>query len=147
MQPGQMTRNAPRAPGYVGADFYCYTVEILNLAAGGNGSGSFTVENDAAFELNKLTFLADLDGAAQTDSGRVIPLVNVLITATSSGRQLMNQAAPVAALFGDGRIPFILPRAKIFSPNSKVSISATNFSSATSYDLRLVFIGQKLYTP
>lgn len=131
---------------YVAADFYIYEVEVLALGAGVTGNGSFSVDADGSFQLDKLTYFAEVAGGAQTDSTRVVPLVNILITSTGSGRQLMNQAAPLPALFGTGEIPFILTRPKIFSPNSKVTLSLANFSAATTYNLRLAFIGQKLYT-
>lgn len=134
---------APLAP--LGSDFYVYQVDFLALAAGGTGSGGFSIEADARFQLNKLTFFADLAAAAQTDSTRVLPLVTVLVTATGSGRQLSSGAVPVPALFGTGEIPFILPRPKVFAPNSKVTVAVANFSSATTYNLRLSFIGEKLY--
>lgn len=125
--------------------FFIYTTKFATLAAGASANNTIQIQADANFAWLKGTFQADIAGAAQTDSSRVIPAISLLITDTGSGRQLMDAAVPVTSFFGDGRIPFILPEARIFAANSNISITATNLEAANTYNLRLAFIGYKLY--
>jgi hypothetical protein len=48
-------------------------------------------------------------------------------------------------VFGDGQIPFILPVTKMFSRNASVAFSVANYSAATTYNLRLLMIGAKIF--
>jgi len=69
----------------------------------------------------------------------------ILIQDTGSGRNLMNQAVPVASIFGGtGSLPFILPRQRIFVARATVSVTITNISAADDIEsLRLSFVGEK----
>jgi hypothetical protein len=126
-------------------DFFVYTVFSDDLAAGAADNKAIQIQADSDFELQKLTFFADIAGAAQTESSRVLPLITVQLTDTGTGRQLFNAPIAIPALFGDGRIPFILPTTKLFSKNSSVTVALSNFSAATTYDLRLFLIGSKIF--
>jgi hypothetical protein len=57
----------------------------------------------------------------------------------------MSGAVPVVNLFGIGEIPFILPVPRIFKARSSITVAVANFSAATTYNLRLSFIGTKLF--
>lgn len=127
------------------ADFFVYQIDVAALAAGANTSGSFVVDADSDFKLTKVAYMADLAGAAQTDSGRVVPLVTVLIKDQGSGRDLMSKPVPLPAVFGDGRLPFILPAPRIIRRKATVIATLANYSAATAYGLRLSFIGVKLF--
>lgn len=131
------------ADGYFARDFYIYETDTLSIAPGANVSLSFGIQADADFLWQKATYFADIALANQTDDSRVIPLCTVGISETGSGRNLMNSAVPIASLFGTGQIPFILPRARRFVANSQVTVNVTNFSAATTYAIRLSFIGEK----
>lgn len=128
------------------SDFFVYEVDFTaGIAAGATGNGSFTVQADSDFKWLKACYFADIAVAAQTDSTRIIPLATVLITDQGSGRQLMSAAVPIPSIFGTGQIPFILPVPKIFAAKSTVGVSVVNFSAASTYNLRLSFIGVKLF--
>lgn len=126
-------------------DFYIYETDFAALAAGSTVTNTINIQADADFVVQKLTFFADIAAAAQTDSGRVIPLCSVLITDTGSGRQLMSSAVPIPSMFGTGEIPYILSQPKIFSARSNIQIQVANFSAATAYNLKLSFIGVKQF--
>lgn len=128
------------------SDFFNYEVDFTTgIAAGATANSSFTIQADSDFKWLKACYFADIAVAAQTDSGRIIPLATVLITDQGSGRQLMSAATPIPNIFGTGQIPFILPVPKLFSGKSTISVSVANFSAASTYNIRLSFIGVKLF--
>ncbi len=127
-------------------DFFVYAVNFSSLAAAASNESAIQIQADSSFEVQKLAFFADLAGAAQTESTRVLPLVTLQITDTGNGRQMFNTPVPIPAIMGDGRIPFILPTSKVFSPSSAVLVSVTNYSAATAYLMRILLIGAKIFT-
>lgn len=126
-------------------DFYIYETQYDALAAGTSQSDNFTVEADSDFMLHKLSYFVDIAAAAQEEATRVIPLVTALITDTGSGRQLSAGAIPVPSYFGSGRLPFILPMPKMFLARSVVQVQVENFSASTEYNVKLSFIGYKIF--
>lgn len=126
-------------------DFFIYGTASVAVAAAGTGNDTIQVQADAAFELQKLAFFADIAGAVQTDSSRVLPLVTVQITDQGSGRQLFSTPQAIPAMMGDGQFPFILPVTKIFSANSAITLNFANFSAATAYNIRVALIGSKIF--
>ncbi len=123
--------------------FYVYEVQTLALATGGNATDQIQIESDADFWWIKSAFWADIAGAAQTDSSRVIPNVDVQIVDTGSGRQLLNGNIPIPSIFGTGQLPFILPLPQVFKANSVVRIDFTSREAVITPNLRLAFIGYK----
>lgn len=132
-------------PTYKRRDFYVYEAEALAIAAGGSANDVINIEADSDFILQKLAYQADNAGAQQTDSTRVIPNVTVQITDTGSGRQLMQNPVPIESFFGYGALPFILPNPRIFMRNSTIQIAFTSFEAAATPNVRLAFIGYKIY--
>jgi len=126
-------------------DFFIYEVDFLTLVAGTTTSGNIAIQADSDFKLLKLCYFADIAAAGQLDSTRVIPLCSITITDQGSGRSLVSAPVPVSSVFGTGQIPFILPIPRIFTARSIVSISVSNFDAADTYNLRLSFIGAKLF--
>jgi hypothetical protein len=140
---GQIPGEAPKV---IAEDFFTYSINITSIAAGATSTGFIQIEAEADFLVQKLTYFADIAGAAQTLTGLVVPLVSVVILDTGSGRQLMNEAVPIPTLFGDGRLPYILPTPKLFSKNSRINTTFANFSAGTAYRLWLNFEGKKIFT-
>lgn len=141
----QVRKPAPRmAVPRPARDFFVYG---LNLTAVANSpaTGAIQIQADSFFELQKLSFFADVGGAAQTQSSRVLPLCTLQITDTGTGRQVFNTPIAIPAIMGDGQIPFILPTVKSFAPNSSVQISLANYSAADDYNIRLALIGTKVF--
>lgn len=132
-------------PQEIARDFFIYGVSFLGLAPGASATNSVSIQADSDFIAQKLAYSADLAGASQTDSSRVIALCDVLITDTGSGRQLMNSGVPISCFFGQGDSPFILPQPKIFRANTLISVTVTNNSAADTYNLKLSFIGVKSF--
>lgn len=135
----------PGAPRRALRDFFVYATPSISIAGGASSSTSIQIQADAAFELQKLAMFADIAAAVQTESTRVLPLVTIQITDQGSGRQIFSVPVAIPSLFGDGRIPFILPTTKLFSPNSAIQLDFTNFTAATTYNLRVDLIGTKIF--
>lgn len=135
----------PKKRTNVALSFFTYSVTFTTLAGGGSDTQSFNIEADADFRLQLLTQFTTISAGIQTDATRVIPVINVLITDTGSGRNFMDFAQPVNNLFGTAEDPFVLPRAKIFPARSTVLVEATNLTAATPYTTVLSFVGSKIY--
>lgn len=132
-------------PKPVAKDFFIYRTFHEAIGPGETNTQNIRIQADSDFMLQKLSQFSDVAGAAQTVDTQVIPLCTVLITDSGSGRNLMEDDVPIPALYGNGLLPFILPTQKIFARQSIITVRITNFSAATTYDVRLNFIGQKLF--
>ncbi len=145
-QPGQgQVQQMPQGPTKR-RDFFAYTLAFAALGAGAASQGAIQIQADSDFELSKFTMFADIAAADETEATRVLPLVTIQITDTGTGRSLFSSPLPIPAIMGDGRIPFILPVPKIFSANASVAVQVANFNAATTYNLRLLLIGAKIFT-
>lgn len=130
---------------YQAYDFFVYEVDFAALISGGSQTSSFTIQQEADFLLTKITMLADIAAAAETAATRIVPLATIMINDTGSGRNLMSSAVPLPNIFGEGGLPFILPRQRLFVASSVVNITLTNFAAASNYNIRLSFIGEKAF--
>lgn len=130
---------------YFSQDFFVYELDFLALASGASATNSFTIQQEADFLLTKITMFADIGADSQSASTRVIPLTTIMIQDTGSGRNLMNAAVPIPNIFGEGGLPFILPRQRRFIASSVVSVTLTNFDAVETYNIRLSFIGEKAF--
>jgi hypothetical protein len=138
---------APAGPRVIAEDFYTYNIQFEDLAAGATGTGFIQIEADSDFLIQKLAYASFVDGDPVQIETQDIPLCTILIVDTGSGRQIMNAPVPVTALFGDGRLPYILPTPKLFVKNSRINITLFNFSTATTYaDIWINFEGKKIFT-
>lgn len=127
-------------------DFYYYKAIVSTLAAAGSATSIINIEANSDFIWLKSAYFADVAGAAQTDSTRVIPLVRVAITDSGSGRQLQNLPIPIASMGGHEGLPLNLPVPREFQKNSNISITFTNYSAATTYaNVELTLIGYKKF--
>lgn len=132
---------------YASSEAYFYPTEpalLVASAAAPNPLGVVRFDTDSDFELQAIGALADIAAAAQTDSTRVIPLVTVLFR-LSGGNDWMPNPIPLSLLTGDGRLPFILPETIIIPANSTLSAQLARFAAAVDYNIRLAFLGRKLY--
>lgn len=148
-QVNQATAPPPLAAGprVIAEDFFTYNIQFEDLAAGATAVGFIQIEADSDFLIQKLAYFSAVDGSAQTFNTMDIPLVTVLIVDTGSGRQIMNNPVPITSLFGDGRLPYILPTPKLFVKNTRINVTVFNFSTATEYDdIFLNFEGKKIFT-
>lgn len=138
--------NPPRQQPTLKREFFVYGIEFLGLAAGATATNIIPIQADAEFECLKLCYASDLAAGVQTESTRTIPQCEILITDSGSDKQLMNMAVDFTTLFGSGSEPFILPVPKRFRRNGGINIALSNYSAAQVYNIRLSFIGCKLWS-
>ena len=130
---------------YQSKDFFVYQIDFAAIAAAGVGVGNISIQADSDFRLEKTVAFAAIAAAGQTASSLVLPLMTVLLTDTTSGRQLSSGAVPIPSMFGTATDPFIWETPHIFGARSTLTVNVTNFDAANTYVLRLSFIGTKLY--
>ena len=135
----------PESVDEVRRDFYIYEAEALALAPAGSANDIINIEADSDFILQKFAWQADVAAAAYTDSTRPWPNVTIQLVDSGSGRQLMQNPIPVTSFMGTGELPFILPNPRKFLRNSTIQVAFTNFDAAVTYNIRLAFIGYKIY--
>lgn len=134
-------------PRVIAEDFYTYNIQFEDIDAGETQTGFIQIEADSDFLIQKLAYFSNIAGAAQTFNTIDIPLCTILIVDTGSGRQIMNNPVPVTSMFGDGRLPYILPTPKLFVKNSRINVTLFNFSASTEYDdVWINFEGKKIFT-
>lgn len=134
---------------YRSAEFFVYATNPVVVAltdAAPVANVAVQIQSDADFELLEIGYAADIAGAEQTDSSRVIALATLQIQQSGSGVDIMPSPVPLSVVGGDGRLPFILPETKIWPANSGMAITLTRYAAAgTEYNIRLTFIGRKLF--
>jgi len=127
-------------------DLYTYVASFGSLVAGGKSTQNINIETDADFIIDRIMFYADIAGAPQTADSRVIPLIDISLTDTGSGRNLQDKPVPLVCMAGDGALPFILPKPRKLRANSTLNVTAENISAATTYaNFRIVFSGYKRF--
>lgn len=129
-------------------DHFIYRAAVTNIAAnGGQASAIVNIEANSDFVWVKSAYVADIAGAAQTDSSRVIPLVRVAINDSGSGTNLQISPIPISALAGHEGLPLNIAQPRIFSGSSQVSFTFSNYSADTVYaNVELMLIGyRKIY--
>ena len=127
-------------------DFFVYQFPTFtSIVPGGNQTQNVIIQADSDFIIEKMTYQADIAGATQNDSTRLIPGATVLITDTGSGRQLSSLAVPISATFGTGAEPFILSKPKRIAARSTLQAVITSFEAAVILTVRLSLIGRKVF--
>ena len=131
----------------IGEEFFSYSAgrPAAAIAVGAAQIGNVNIQADSDFIIEKTTFACDVAGATQTLNTMTVPNVNVLLVATSSGRQLMNIALPLASLFGPAWLPFIWPKPYLLHASSTLTHTLTSFEAAVTPFVTLVFHGRKLF--
>lgn len=133
----------------VAKDFYVYTETFTGLTSGTSQSGNIDIQADSDFQLQKLTVSAFGELETQyTVSDEILPSVTIQITDSGSGRNLFENAIPVPNVFGNGRLPFILPTPKIFPARSTITLNVSNFATDSGADVDRIdfsFIGYKIF--
>ncbi len=134
--------------GQIDKEFFTYQEDFSGtntVLSGTSVTGNVNIQADSNFVLQKMTYFADIANATQTNNTRVIPNATIVITDTGSGRQLMESAVPIAALFGTGQLPFILPTPRLFQARSTINLVVSNFDASVDYNIRISLIGYKVY--
>lgn len=128
-------------------DHFIYMAKVSSLAAGASATSQINIEANSDFVWLKTAYMADIAGAAQTESTRVIPLARVSITDSGSGVNLQNLPVPISSLAGHEGLPLNLSQPRVFSANSIATFTFSNYSDSTTYaNIEIALIGyRKLY--
>lgn len=131
---------------------YTYTNAITAAGAANGIAAAATpgavitpVDASAMFIVESQTYNANTANAAQTEATHVYPNVTVMITDTGTSKQWMDQPVPIPSIFGDGRLPFFLPKPRIVPAAAQISVLYVNYDAAAGYNIRLAFNGYRLY--
>jgi len=124
--------------------FFIYTVPFLALAPAASPTFQLNFDQQSDFFWVMSAYGADVAAAGQTSATRTYPLIDLLITPTSTA-QFMNAAVPVTSIFGNGENPFILPAKTYITRGTTLTFQATNRDAAQTYNLRLQLIGYKVF--
>jgi hypothetical protein len=104
-------------------------------------------DTDADFELQRLSMFMTPDGSPQTEESRYLAQVDINIFDTATGRNVFAAPLSTAELFGDGRVPFILPTTHWFKRGTQARIDTTGGSDFENGNLWLALIGRKRFAP
>lgn len=127
-------------------DYFVYSVEQTSIVAAATANLNVQISADSDFWWTGFSYFADIAGAVQTDSTRVIPLVTLQITDTGSGRQLFNVATPLGAISGHGSELYRLIHPRFFARSTTIQCALENYSAATTYaNLYIAFVGFKIF--
>lgn len=122
-------------PGITPDDIQFLVANVTGLVSTApNGNSQIQIDNGYDFYWYALTHQADLAGAVQTESSRVIPLVTVLINDSSATRNLMNNPVPLETISGTGEFPYRTIRPRLFPANTVISFTWLSYvASGTTY--------------
>lgn len=147
-----MTGNAAAPtfnPRETGTDYFWYShLGISTLVSTApNAVALINIDADSDFYCVALSYQCSIGNAILTEATNVIPLVNVQITDTGSGKSLMNTPVAMGAIMGDGKRPYRLVRPRVFMANATVQLAFTAFvAGGTTYsNLQVVLHGYKVY--
>jgi hypothetical protein len=134
-------------PKYFYKDDFTYNVGLsAALAPAASTSATFNIDGDSDFFLVKTTVFALIGNDGTTYDTNVLPAVTVLITDTTSGRQLMNEAVPLGNIAGTAQLPYIWPILRLFTRKSTIKVDFANISDDDTYSvLELSFNGIKAF--
>jgi hypothetical protein len=126
-------------------DFYSYTQRVsLTGVIGNTTSAIYQIEADSYFYMNALSYQADTALGAVTDSTNILPLVNITIFDSGSGRQLMANPTPMNCIAGYNGSPFRLPKPRRFASTAQITVTFVNYS-AVAYNISFTLSGFKVY--
>lgn len=128
------------------AGFYTYAAFFTAIAAGGGTqSQTITIDQDADFDaVMQSMFAYGATADNQTDSTRVLPNATVEVF-TQDTQRMTNIPVPIAAVFGSGEAPLVLPRARRYEKQTLITFKVTNNDPSVVLNLWLCLIGNKVY--
>lgn len=101
-----------------------------------------SIDNDSDFELKRLVMFQDRGGVpTQTEATRCIPNFNFNIRDDATGRTLFNGFASTGEIFGDGRIPFVLPTSHFFQRGGKAQMLYDPTAPGPDFGSGIVWLG------
>ena len=128
-------------------DAFWYVFNGLgNIAPAGQAQQNIQIQGDSKFEWMKTTVFAILHGGTPPAQSTDVPQLNVFLSDTGSGRNLMNAPLALSSIAGNGQEPYILGVTRIFQPNSTVQCTVTSTDPLSTWDgVQVVLHGRKIF--
>lgn len=129
------------------ADYFWYGTRVTGLqSTAPNATSILNIDADSDFWCIGFSYQADIAGAALTEATNLVPLINLQINDTGSGKSLMNVPAPLTDIAGDGKHLYRLLRPRVFLSNASVQFNWTSYVAAgTVYNVSFTMHGIKVY--
>jgi hypothetical protein len=124
---------------------FVYVANFLSLAPAGNATQVINIDSSADFLWIKGAYMADNAGAAQTDSSRIVPNVDVQIQLGGADKNMFSANTPIPSVFGTGQEPFVWSMPQRLYRSSALTITLTSREAAITLNIRLALIGWKDY--
>lgn len=124
---------------------FVYIANFLALAPAANATVVINIDSAADFLWIKGAYAADIAGAAQTDSTRIVPNVDAQIQLGGADKNIFQGNTPVPSVFGTGQEPFVWSMPQRLFKSSTISVTLTSREAVNTLNLRLAFIGWKDY--
>jgi hypothetical protein len=135
---------------YVARDVFFYEINLSpagGLAPSASIPGTVNIDTDSDFFWQKSTQHSAVASDGTTYENEELPECDITIKDATTGRDIMNAPVPISNIFGNGRIPFILPVEKYFGARSQISVTVNNVSDNKTYtSIKLTFVGIKAFT-
>lgn len=136
-----LTLYARQGQQIVGIEYFGYSVEIDNVAAGGAATSIFQVQSDSDFVCTYLSGAAVNPGNAFIDP---VPVGLIQITDTGSGKTFFNQPTFMGLVLGQGGYPFLLPAPRLIAPNTNIQYNVTNLQQ-TPRNIFITMLGARIF--
>jgi hypothetical protein len=144
--PGAQGGQPWQAGKYVARTYFCYESDTASsLAAAAAQNLTFNIAGDSDFFWTKFTAYAQATSSSTTYAAQQLPSVTLLLINTTTGRQYMSSAVPLANMAGTAQFPFILPMITLWPMKSTIQLQLTNNGSTTYTQLQLSFHGIKAF--
>lgn len=130
------------------AEFYVYSRTLTFVVRNGVEDDTIRFDGDADFELQRLSIWFNPAGNPQTEFGRILTQINFNVRDNGNGRNAFAGFLSMAEVFGDGRVPFVLPTTHFFKRASSATILYDNTDFGPDFDagdVWLQLIGRKHY--
>lgn len=130
-------------------EFYTYLIGAMRDDPTSGVTLTFTeaqdvvrFDGDADFELKRLVMFARPEaGDVSTEQDRVLANFNFNLRDNATGRTLFNGFVSTAELFGDGRIPFVLPTSHFFEKGGSAQMLYNPVDPGPDFGNLLVWLG------
>jgi len=135
-------------PNRTNTDYFWYATDVAGISsAAPNATTLINLDADSYFYAVALTFMANIAGAAYTESAVPQPLVKVLITDTANGKALSSAGLLIPAFMGDGKRPYRFVKPRVFKPNGTIQFSydGSLLAAGTTYGIEIIVHGFKRY--
>lgn len=133
----------PRKLWRMAKDFFVYSAEFLPLPAGDTLSFNTAIQSDSDFLCVAMTrVVTDVTNLVLV-SGPVPELVTIF--EAGSGRQMMDRPIHIDNLAGTGQLPSYWPMPKIWRANSTVTTTVENLDPANDRNVRVAYLGFKVF--